>query len=673
MPRRAECLVDREVGVRRDLVAEQVRGRVRPSGEIVPAAELDGAELRVLERVPVDVTPGMVRVAPPEHGQRLVVGRADVPEVRRLLGARGPLHDVPELGGPAEHAAVLVHPVVGGAAHRVGRVPGEVLVDRVRRVAGEARADLGHLGPGPRVEARQLRIGLHRRGAQQHAAAGVERVVAADVRARADGANERIDLRLAERVIARAADAAAPPGWKVAVEVEPLDRTRRGDGEPVVVGDRALEHDPVPQRTGRCALRRHGHHQPRIAGVRRPAAVRIGDADRQDPPVTVDVLDVETRPTVAVAPRPGARAGAAHARPIGQHPLGAVGVHPRHDVEGPCAERLHDRRLALAIPRGEPPDDRTGSDTGRELDRVDVGIDPVGRLRVVRAGGCVGDRDEPEIAALVRPAVRLDRHQVRVRGSDGVEPHDQLVVAEVPVELVRHPGDGRGTPQRSGRCGHADPGPRPCSVHSTPCRWRSPSIPRSVAGPAPCCSSSPTVSASPRRARATRSPRPTHPRSTGSRAATSTPSWPHTGPPSGCRPTTTWATARWATTRSAPDVCSRRVRSSSTGPSPPGRSSSPRCGSRRSSRVAAARCTSSACTPTAASTRRTNTSTRCCATPPRTASPAPRCTSSTTVATCRRARHSPTSSRPKPCWRRSTPAATTTRHATSASRRAGAA
>ena len=45
----------------------------------------------------------------------------------RLLGAGRRVDDVPELGGPAEHAEVLVGPVVGGAAHRHRLVPGEVL------------------------------------------------------------------------------------------------------------------------------------------------------------------------------------------------------------------------------------------------------------------------------------------------------------------------------------------------------------------------------------------------------------------------------------------------------------------------------------------------------------------------------------------------------------------
>ena len=39
-------------GVRRHLVAEQVERRVGPDAEVVPAAELDGPELRVVERVP---------------------------------------------------------------------------------------------------------------------------------------------------------------------------------------------------------------------------------------------------------------------------------------------------------------------------------------------------------------------------------------------------------------------------------------------------------------------------------------------------------------------------------------------------------------------------------------------------------------------------------------------
>ena len=73
--RRRQRLEHGELGVRRHLGPEKVRGRVRPRVEIVPAAELDGTELGVVERVPVDVADGVVVArcssSPPQDGERL--------------------------------------------------------------------------------------------------------------------------------------------------------------------------------------------------------------------------------------------------------------------------------------------------------------------------------------------------------------------------------------------------------------------------------------------------------------------------------------------------------------------------------------------------------------------------------------------------------------------------
>src|SRR5690606_19301783 len=223
--------------------------------------ELDGAELGVVERVPVDVAVGVVLVAPPQYGEALVVGRAGVPEVGRLAVAGGLLDDVPELGGPAVDAEVLVGPVVGGAAHRVGRVPGEVLAHRVRRVAGEGGADLGELLPDPHVERGELAVGPGGGGPQQPSTAGVVGVEPADVGAGGDHPHDGVDLGLAQRVVAAAGDGGAPAGGVVAVEVEPLDVLAGRDREAVEVGDRALGEHAIGGDAGGRAGRRDGHHQ----------------------------------------------------------------------------------------------------------------------------------------------------------------------------------------------------------------------------------------------------------------------------------------------------------------------------------------------------------------------------------------------------------------------------
>ena len=117
-------------------------GRVGPEEHVVPAADLHR------HRAAGDRTASSRRTARDgcATAQRYtasssLVGGAGVPDVRaRPLVPVAVLDDVPELGGPAVHAEVLVRPVVGGAAHRVALVEREVLEHRVHRVAGERRA-----------------------------------------------------------------------------------------------------------------------------------------------------------------------------------------------------------------------------------------------------------------------------------------------------------------------------------------------------------------------------------------------------------------------------------------------------------------------------------------------------------------------------------------------------
>ena len=93
--------------------------RVRPGAEEVPAADLDRPELRMLERVPVD------EAGAAEHARRSSAAccrssstgwsshQLDVLACRSMPAGA---HRAPELGGPAEHAEVVVGPLVAGAA-----------------------------------------------------------------------------------------------------------------------------------------------------------------------------------------------------------------------------------------------------------------------------------------------------------------------------------------------------------------------------------------------------------------------------------------------------------------------------------------------------------------------------------------------------------------------------
>ena len=145
---------------------------------------------------------------------------------------------------------MLVRPVVGRTAHGVGLVPREVLEDGVDGVAGEAPAALAELLPVHTSTRWQRRVGDRGRRPQQHAASGVEGVVAADVGAGDDRPHERVDLRLGQRVVAGAAYAGAPAGREVAVEVEPLRVVRAvGTVNPSWSTTVALVQQPVARRT----------------------------------------------------------------------------------------------------------------------------------------------------------------------------------------------------------------------------------------------------------------------------------------------------------------------------------------------------------------------------------------------------------------------------------------
>src|SRR5215203_6093402 len=99
--------MDGEIGMRGDLVAQEVQWWIRPRRQIVPAAELDRTQLWMIERVPIDERVLMMDVAPTQDRQRLVRRRTEIPEVVRLLASGHLVDDVPELGRPPEDTEVL--------------------------------------------------------------------------------------------------------------------------------------------------------------------------------------------------------------------------------------------------------------------------------------------------------------------------------------------------------------------------------------------------------------------------------------------------------------------------------------------------------------------------------------------------------------------------------------
>ncbi len=343
----------------------------------------------MVERIPVDEPTGAivggVLVEPAEHREPFRIGRSGVPEVGRLLLAGGRVHDVPELGGPAEHTEVLVGPVVGRPTHRLGRVPREVLVHRMRRVPGEFGADRPQLFPRPHVAGREFRVGHGRRRSQDHAATGVEGVETADVRSSDDRPDERVDLGFGQRMITGAGHLRSPTGRVVAVEVEALGRGGRRDVEAIEVVDGSLVEDPVAFDVRADARGRDRHEEPGVVGVGDPGSVGIGESHLEDPAITVDVLFVQTRPAMGVGVRPRTNARPPEPRSVGQHPFGTVGVHAWHHVERAGPQRTGDRLVAGAVAVDQASQQPARGDRGGEFDRVDAGVDPVRRLGVVGA------------------------------------------------------------------------------------------------------------------------------------------------------------------------------------------------------------------------------------------------------------------------------------------------
>ena len=400
----------------------------------------------MLERSPVHVVaPGVALVGPAQHRELVVDARAGVPDVGggAVVGHVG--DDVPELGGPAVDAEVLVGPVVGGARHGGLLVPREVLVHRVDLVArglGEAGAELL---PRPHVQGRQGAVGLRARRPQEHATVGVVGVEAADVGPSRHGPHRGGDLGLAGGEVAGAGDAGAPAGRVVAVQVETFGRARGGHREAVVVVDGAFAEHAEEGAVVGAVVGPAGRHEAGLVGVGLPGAVGVGHAQREDATVAVDVVLVEAGGAVPIAPRPRARARAQVPGRVGHGQLGPVGVQAGHDVERP---RGAGARHGGAGVGEEPVDEVQRGHRAGELGGVDVGVDPHRRLGVVGAGGGVGDGHQPDVAALVRAADALERGQRGVLAHQARQFGGELVVAEEAVEGHGHGWTVPGGPGR---------------------------------------------------------------------------------------------------------------------------------------------------------------------------------------------------------------------------------
>lgn len=186
-------------------------------------------------------------------------------------------------------------------------------------------------------------------------------------------------------MVATAVYPGAPAGGKVTVHVQALRRGRDGNGKAVVVDDIALGQQAVALRAARCALGGNTHHEATVVSRRHPATVGVSDPHISDRAVAVDVALVQAGRQVRIAPRPGAHAAAAELRTVGQHPLDAVRVDPRRDIEGAGLEGFGHHRVA-AKAGDEVLDQMERGNAAGDFHRVNVGVHPMGRLGVVRAG-----------------------------------------------------------------------------------------------------------------------------------------------------------------------------------------------------------------------------------------------------------------------------------------------
>mmetsp|Transcript_15759 Transcript_15759/g.43575 ORF Transcript_15759/g.43575 Transcript_15759/m.43575 type:complete len:491 (-) Transcript_15759:12-1484(-) len=412
--RQAHRQLRQPAGEARRLALAQVWRRVAPVVHLVPATDLDRAELRVLEGRPVDMGLALALLVAPLQQLEVVLHRVGAVPVDPLgvLDA-GLLVGRPQLDHPEQRAEVLVDPVLGAGDDVLG-VVAEVLVDADGRVAAVLFAQGRELLEQPQVLGRHVLVAAGAAGAQDDAAVGVEADRRADVGMLGDEVHHRAHLGFAGGVGpgAELLELLAPIGGEVAVQVQAFAVGVDLEGQPVMLLDKALGDQAVVLAAELAGLARH--HQPRVGGVLLVAAMGVGHAHRQDAAVAVDVLDgqaVDRFLGVGV----GACRAADMARPVGQGQLGAVGVQARHQVNGAAVEQAVDLRglgAAAAVQADELVQVVQAGGGRGQLGRVDVAVHPERRLVDVHAAGQVGHDDHPDVAALVALADRAHRHQV---------------------------------------------------------------------------------------------------------------------------------------------------------------------------------------------------------------------------------------------------------------------
>ena len=413
-----------------------LRRRVAEGRQLVPAAQLDLAQLRVIECVPRDVALASEFLVAPAQQLQVILGRmVAIPVNEVVLLDAGFLGRRPDLDCPEKLAEVFIDPVEAAGDHLL-RVIAEVVEDGNVRVTGELLALYAELLVQPQVLGGHLVISERRERAQYHAAVRVKADARADVPARGEELDHRAHFRLRrrERPCAKLLEFLSPRGRKIPIEVETLAIAVDTHLDAIKVVERALGKDaPI----GAAAFRRVArNHQARVLGMRFPAAVRVGQPHHQHAAVAVDVLHAQALDRFLIVGI-GARGRADEARLVGEGEFGTVRVDARADIEDRRVEQAGDV-VALAVLLGEEMQVMQAGGRGRQLSCVDVAVDPERRL-VLRLSPChARRRDYPDVASFPALADAFQREQVRLALAVALENGRELGVAIEAVEGLVH-------------------------------------------------------------------------------------------------------------------------------------------------------------------------------------------------------------------------------------------
>ena len=197
-------------------------------------------------------------------------------------------------------------------------------------VAGEIFCFLAQLFVGVQILGGQGVIGPFCGRAQVNAAEGVKADGASDVGMVGNEAQGSGRFWFTAGVLASAGLVRLPKDGELPVEVQPLQRWGKFDGDAIIILNLAFGNEPVKIAAGRF-IWFAGNHQARIIGVNFPAAVGVFETHLQDTAVAVHIFFVQ--PVQRVRAGVGAGAAANVFGLVGQSPLCAVGIEAGHNVE----------------------------------------------------------------------------------------------------------------------------------------------------------------------------------------------------------------------------------------------------------------------------------------------------------------------------------------------------